>query len=70
MERDARAPAIVCRPEPDDRHQSYECQAKLTVRTADAEIDQRDDPGKWEPIADDGKGPGITGIADVDQAAD
>ena len=45
-------------------------QAQHTMQTPHPEIDQDDHRGKWQPIAEDGEGPCITGIACEDQAAD
>lgn len=53
-------------PAKDDEHR----QTQYTMRSHDAEIDQGDDRGNRQPIADDGESPRITGIAFEHETAD
>src|SRR6185436_9337404 len=44
-------------------------QAEDVVRPAVAEINQHDDRGDWQPVADDRECPRIAGVSFIDQAA-
>src|SRR5262245_15789499 len=70
MQRDPDAPTV--RRGPDQEH--AQCQerrhAENRVRSPEAEVNQRDDGGNRQTVADDRERPGVSGIAFVDEAAD
>jgi len=70
MQRDASAPAVGGRPDQQRQQHNHHRQAQHGMRTDHSEIDQDDHHGDGQPIADNSKGPRITGITCEDQAAD
>ena len=70
VQRDTRSPAIRECPEPDDCQHGEHREAQHAMRTQHSEVDQRDDRGDWQTIAEDDEGPRITWITCIDQAAD
>ena len=70
MQRDPRSPAAGSRPDQQGHRRHHQRQAQHRIRTHDSEVDHDDNRGDWQPIANDGEGPCITGIAHEDQAAD
>ena len=69
MQRDAGAPAVGRRPDQQRDRDHLERQAQHGMRADHSEVDQDDDRGNWQPIADDGESPRVPGIAHEDQAA-
>jgi len=70
MQRDTCAPAVGGRPDKKRQQHNHHRQAQHRMRTDHAEIDQDDDRGNGEPIADDDEGPRIPWITCEDQTAD
>src|SRR5262249_41123497 len=70
VQRDAHAPPVRRRPYEDNAEQSDRGQSDDEVPPDETEIDDDDDRGDRETIADGGEGPGVAGIAFVDEAAD
>jgi len=70
VQRDTRACAVVVRPDSQHHQYDHHRHAQHSMRLQYSEIDQDDHRADWQPIADDGEGPRITGIPHEDQAAD
>ena len=70
MQRDTYAPAVGGRPDKQRQQHDHHRQAQHRMRADHSEIDQDDNHGNRQPIADDGEGPRIAGITCEDQTAD
>ena len=69
VHRDACSPAIRRRHQQQDTHHDECPDPDCGVRPAKAEVQQHNPGGHRQAIADDGEGPGVAGVALVDQAA-
>src|SRR6185503_13519048 len=69
MQRDAGAPAIRRRPHDHRAERDDRGDAEHRVRARHAEVNQHDDHGNRQPVADDGEGPGVAWVALVDEPA-
>src|SRR5262249_46479030 len=69
MQRDTGAPPIGCRPEKQPQHHSLHRQTQHRMRSNYSEINQDDDRGNGQAIADDGECPRITGVTREDKTA-
>jgi hypothetical protein len=70
MQRDTCAPAVGGCPDKQRQQHNHHRHAQHRMRTDHAEINQDDQHGNRQPIAEDGESPRITGITCEDQTAD
>jgi hypothetical protein len=67
VQRDSNAPPVRRRQDQQYSHDGERPQSQEAMRSAKAEVEQRDDRGDRQPIADDRERPGVARIAFVDQ---